>query len=129
MIDAGGRLLGIAREPPLQHAQDAGEGWLSVGSVLEPEEAGSCRVDEDRPITEVLSSETLGRLGALMAVDGEGVLRGVVTLGQVRRALQSAFGSPSQLVGRVRPPAGPAPDPLACTRVRVFPGSGVRGDA
>jgi Zn-dependent protease/predicted transcriptional regulator len=95
VIDAGGRLLGIAREPALQHAQDAGEGWLSVGSVLEPEEAGSCRVDEDRPITEVLSSETLGRLGALMAVDGEGVLRGVVTLEQVRRALQAAFGSPA----------------------------------
>jgi hypothetical protein len=30
-----------------------------------------------------------------MAVDSEGVLRGVVTLGQVRRALQSAFGSPA----------------------------------
>jgi hypothetical protein len=27
-----------------------------------------------------------------MAVDGEGVLRGVVTVEQVRRALQSAFG-------------------------------------
>ena len=33
-----------------------------------------------------------GPLGALMAVDGEGVLRGVVTVEQVRRALQSAFG-------------------------------------
>jgi Zn-dependent protease len=95
VIDGAGRLLGIAREPPLQRAQDAGEGWLTVGSVLEPEEARSCRVGEDRPITEVLSSETLGRLGALMAVDGEGVLRGVVTLGQIRRALQSAFGSPA----------------------------------
>jgi hypothetical protein len=30
-----------------------------------------------------------------MAVDSDGVLRGVVTLGQVRRALQSAFGSPA----------------------------------
>jgi hypothetical protein len=29
-----------------------------------------------------------------MAVDGDGVLRGVVTLKRVRRALQSAFGSP-----------------------------------
>ena len=53
--------------------------------------AGGC--DADRPITELLSSESLGRLGALMAVDGEGVLRGVVTVEQVRRALQSAFGS------------------------------------
>jgi hypothetical protein len=29
-----------------------------------------------------------------MAVDREGVLRGVLTADQVRRALQSAFGSP-----------------------------------
>ena len=50
------------------------------------------RVQEDRPITELLASETLGRLGALMAVDAEGVLRGVVTVDQVRRALASAFG-------------------------------------
>ena len=30
------------------------------------------------------------RLGAIMAVDGEGVLRGVVTINAVRRALQAA---------------------------------------
>jgi predicted transcriptional regulator len=65
---------------------------LTVGAVLEAEEAGSWRINEDRPLTDVLSSESLGRLGALMAVDAEGVLRGVVTAEQVRRALQSAFG-------------------------------------
>jgi predicted transcriptional regulator len=95
VIDAGGRLLGIARQLRVQGTLDAGEGWLTVGSVLEPEESGSCRVGQDRPITEVLSSETLGRLGALMAVDAEGVLRGVVTLEQVRRALQSTLGTPA----------------------------------
>jgi hypothetical protein len=52
-------------------------------------------VNLDRPLTELLSSESLGKLGALMAVDGEGVLRGVVTIEQVRRALQSAFSSPA----------------------------------
>ncbi len=51
------------------------------------------QVDEDRPLTEVLSLESLGRLGAVMAVDREGVLRGVVTVDQVRRALQAVFGS------------------------------------
>jgi hypothetical protein len=30
-----------------------------------------------------------------MAVDGEGILRGVVTVEQVRRALQSALGTPA----------------------------------
>jgi Zn-dependent protease len=95
VIDEDGRFVGIARQARLQAAHDAGEGWLTVGAVLETEEVGSWRVSEDRPLTELLSSESLGRLGALMAVDAEGVLRGVVTIDQVRRALQSAFGSPA----------------------------------
>ena len=97
VIDAVGRFLGIARQERLQSAEDRGEGWLTIGAVLEPEQDGGWRVNQDRPLTELLSSESLGRLGALMAVDGEGVLRGVVTIEQVRRALQAAFGSPGRL--------------------------------
>jgi Zn-dependent protease len=95
VIDSDGRFLGIARQERLEALIDAGESWLTVGSVVESEEAASWRVGEDRPLTELISSEPLGRLGALMAVDGEGVLRGVVTVGQVRRALQTAFGTPA----------------------------------
>ena len=49
-------------------------------------------IDESRPLTDALSSESFGKLGAVMAVDREGVLRGVLTADRVRRALQSAFG-------------------------------------
>jgi Zn-dependent protease len=97
VIDADGRFLGIARQERLTATQDHGEGWVSIQTVLEPEQNGGWRVREDRPITEVLSSESLGLLGALMAVDGEGVLRGVVTAEQIRRALQAAFASPGRL--------------------------------
>jgi Zn-dependent protease len=93
VIDGDGHFMGIARQERLQASHDAGEGWLTIGAVLESGEAAAWRVDEDRPLTDLLSSESLGRLGALMAVDGEGVLQGVVTIEQVRRALQSAFGS------------------------------------
>lgn len=93
VVDDDGRFVGIARQERAQASFDAGEGWLTVGAVLEPEEATSWRVDTDRPISELLGSESLPRLGALIAVDGDGVLRGVVTVDQVRRALQSAFGS------------------------------------
>jgi Zn-dependent protease len=93
VVDEEGRFMGISRQERVHAAVDAGEGWLTVGAVVETEDAGSWRVDEDRPITEVLSSESLGRLGALMAVDREGVLQGVVTVEQVRRALQSALGT------------------------------------
>jgi Zn-dependent protease len=97
VIDDDYRFLGIARQERLAAAQDRGEDWLTVDAVLEPEQDGGWRVNENRPITEVISSENLGRLGALMAVDGDGVLRGVVTVEQVRRALQAAFGSPGRL--------------------------------
>ncbi len=93
VVDESGHLMGIARQERAQASYDAGEGWLTIGAVLEADDAGSWRIDTERPITEILSSESMGRLGALMAVDGEGVLRGVVTVEQVRRALQSAFGS------------------------------------
>jgi CBS domain-containing protein len=93
VIDAAGRFMGIAQQPRLQTAFDSGEGWLTVGSVLDAAEVGNWRVSLDRPLTEVLSSDSLGRLGAVMAVDELGVLRGVVTIEQVQRALRSALGS------------------------------------
>jgi hypothetical protein len=51
---------------------------------------GQGSVGADAPLEQLLSSEPLRTVGALFAVDGEGVLRGVVTVDQVRRALQSA---------------------------------------
>jgi CBS domain-containing protein len=95
VVDDQRRFLGIVRREPLEAAQSRGESWLTVGSALEAEGPGLWRVDEQRPLTDVLSSEALGRLGAVVAVDGDGVLRGVVTLGRVRRALQSTLGSPA----------------------------------
>jgi Zn-dependent protease len=93
VIDEQGHLLGIARRDRLQAAHDGGESWLTVAAFVDSEDVGGWQIDEDRPITEVLSSESFGKLGAIMAVDREGVLRGVVTVDRVRRALQSAFGS------------------------------------
>jgi predicted transcriptional regulator len=94
VVDHDGRFLGVVRQERVQAADEAGEGWLTVGAVVEDGGAGTWRVDENRPLNELLNSEPLGRLGALMAVDGEGTLRGVITIEQVRRALQSAFSSP-----------------------------------
>jgi Zn-dependent protease len=95
VIDEQGRLLGIAHRDRLQTAFDGGEGWLTVGAVLDTDDGGRWRIREDLPLTEVLSSDSFGKLGAILAVDREGVLRGVLTADQVRRALQAAFGSPA----------------------------------
>jgi Zn-dependent protease len=93
VVDEAGRLTGIVRRERVQASVDGGEGWVSTGSLVEPEVVQAWRVQADRPLSELLASESLGRLGAVMAVDGDGVLKGVVTAGQVRRVLQSTFSS------------------------------------
>jgi Zn-dependent protease len=93
VIDDQGRLLGVAQRERLQATFDGGEGWLTVGAVLDSDDGGRWRIGEDQPLTEALSSESFGKLGAVLAVDRDGVLRGVLTAERVRRALQSAFGS------------------------------------
>jgi Zn-dependent protease len=95
VIEDDGRLLGIARRERLEATHSQGEGWLTVGAVLDTELGSSWSIGEHRPLTEVLSSDSFARLGAVMAVDGDGVLRGVVTVDRVRRALQSVLGSPA----------------------------------
>jgi Zn-dependent protease len=93
VVDETGHFIGIARRDRAQALVDGGQSWLTVGSVLESEGSGVMHVDEDGPLSELLSLEALGRLGAVMAVDHDGVLRGVVTVEQVRRALQAAVTS------------------------------------
>ena len=93
-IDEHGRYAGIVTQERTQASIDAGEAWLTIASVVDAERTGSWGVGQERPITDLIGSESLGRLGAVMAVDDEGVLRGVVTVQQLRRAMQSAL-SPS----------------------------------
>ena len=45
------------------------------------------RVEADAPLETLLGLEGLVRLGAIMAVDGDGRLRGIVTADAVNRAL------------------------------------------
>jgi len=94
VVDADGRFIGISRRDRVQERSDGGDGGLAVSSVLESVDTDTLWIGEDQPLTDVLSSESLGRLGAVMALDAEGVLQGVVTLDRVRRALQTVFATP-----------------------------------
>jgi Zn-dependent protease len=86
VVEADGRLAGIAHRAAVEHAALTEGGTMPVRSVT----AGADdRVRDDEPLESLLSSEPLRRLGALMAVDAEGRLRGVVTVEQVTRALRS----------------------------------------
>ena len=90
VVDDGGRFIGVVREQRVDQEITAGRPALAVGELVEAAEAEEWRVKSDSPLETLLGDEQLRARGALMAVDADGVLRGVVTLEQVRRALERA---------------------------------------
>jgi Zn-dependent protease len=98
-VDRTGRFLGILRQESLEGAVSdggavSGGGALTVGDLLAPGADADSSVGRDTPIEQLLDSQPLRRFGALMVVDGDERLCGVVTLEQVRRALASAVPGP-----------------------------------
>jgi Zn-dependent protease len=86
VVEDDGRFAGLAHRAAVEHAalrEDGGE--TPVRQIA----AGGDQVPADAPLESLLGSEPLRRLGALMAVDAEGRLRGVITFEQVTRALRA----------------------------------------
>jgi Zn-dependent protease len=90
VVDEQGRFLGLVRHDAVAQAAAAGGAERPVRDVID-EDPAQWRVAAEEPIEALLGSERLRRLGALMAVDRNGVLTGVVTFEQVRRAVAAAF--------------------------------------
>jgi Zn-dependent protease len=91
VIDSEGRLVGVVSREAVQSVPVEERTIRPVSSVMARDDGSSgLRVRLDDPLESLLGQEGLARLGAIMAVDGEGVLRGVVTVDAVRRALQGA---------------------------------------
>ena len=90
VVDPARHFLGVVRSQRVEEEIAAGRPALEVREVLE--EDLPVRFDEDQPLESVLRAEGLGRLGAMVAVDHEGTLRGVVTVAQIRQALRPAAG-------------------------------------
>jgi Zn-dependent protease len=90
VVDPAQHFLGVVREARIDEEIAAGRPALPVVDVLEPDLP--VRIGVQAPLESLLGSEGLGRLGAMVAVDKDGVLQGVVTLAQVRQALRPAGG-------------------------------------
>ena len=86
VVDPARHFLGVVRQQRVDSEIAAGRPALPVVDVLE--EDMPVRIGEEAPLESLLGSEGLGRLGAMVAVDKDGVLQGVVTLAQVRKALR-----------------------------------------
>jgi Zn-dependent protease len=92
VVEDDGRYAGIAHRRAVEHAALQEGGEMPVRELASPG-AAEGQVPADAPLEALLSSEPLRRLGALMAVDAEGRLRGVVTFEQVTRALRARFAA------------------------------------
>jgi Zn-dependent protease len=90
VVDASGRLVGVVSREAVESVPAEERETRTVGTVMARDDGSSgLRVRLEEPLETLLSQEGLARLGAIMAVDGEGVLRGIVTVDAVRRALQA----------------------------------------
>ena len=89
VTDNLGHLVGLVTLESVEKVPEALRPGSTVDEVM-ARDPQSLKVAIDEPLESLLAAEGLHRMGALYAVDGEGVLRGVVTLEQVRRALRPA---------------------------------------
>ena len=87
VVDDGGRFLGIAEREAVDGAIAAGRPALQVRELLDAGAPAGQSIGTDQPLEAAIAAEPLRRLGAVMAVDGEGRLRGVLTRDQLQRAL------------------------------------------
>ncbi|HEX6388885.1 MAG TPA: site-2 protease family protein [Solirubrobacteraceae bacterium] len=85
-----GAYRGVLTAERVDGALAAGQPALTVRELLDAGAEGQFSVETSEPLTALLGSEGLRQLGALMVVDAEGYLRGVVTVEQIRRALAGA---------------------------------------
>src|SRR6185503_10386906 len=90
VVDEYGRLVGVVSREAVESVAAGERHVRTVGTVMARDDGSSgLRVRLEEPLETLLSQEGLARLGAIMAVDGEGVLRGIVTVDAVRRAVQT----------------------------------------
>jgi Zn-dependent protease len=89
VVDAAQRFKGLLVRDRADQVPEVTRATATVGDLVEPD-PGSLHISEDAPLDALLGNEALRRLGALMAVDADGRLRGVITAEQVGRALRGA---------------------------------------
>jgi len=87
VVDAAHHFLGLVVKDKADEVPETSRATSHISDLLERDD-GTFQVRDDAPLDSLLSSRALRRFGALMAVDAEGRLSGVITVEQVGRALR-----------------------------------------
>src|SRR5262245_40297163 len=99
VVDSRGRFIAVADREGAERSPASRQKVFRVSEIMRSGD-DNLRVRSDDPLEALLGSEPLVRTGALMAVDADGRLLGIVTWDHVRRALQQ--GVPSAAPGGSR---------------------------
>jgi Zn-dependent protease len=87
VVDAAQHVIGLVDRPTADNVPAVERTSSSVSDVV-ARDSGSLTVSEDAPLESVLGNESLRRLGALIATDRDGRIRGVLTLDAIGKALR-----------------------------------------
>jgi Zn-dependent protease len=88
VVDAGRRFLGLLMRDRADEVPELERAGSHVSDLVDHDIGLFVR--DDTPLDALLANQNLRRLGALMAVDADGRLSGVVTVEQVGRALRDS---------------------------------------
>jgi Zn-dependent protease len=88
VVDAAHRFLGLIQRDSADEVPEISRANSHVADYVDHDIGLFVR--DDTPLDSLLANQNLRRLGALMAVDAEGRLSGVITIEQVGRALRDA---------------------------------------
>jgi len=86
VVDAAHRFLGLVQRDRADEVPEVSRASSHVSDLVDHDIGLFVR--DDTPLDSLLANQNLRRLGALMAVDAEGRLSGVITIEQVGRALR-----------------------------------------
>jgi len=91
VVDAAYRFLGLIIRDSADKVPETSRTTSHVSDLLERDD-GTFQVRDDAPLDTLLANRAMRRFGAVMAVDADGKLSGVITAEQVGRALRDAAG-------------------------------------
>jgi len=88
VVDTAYKFLGLLQRDRADEVPEISRASSSVADIVDHDRGLFVR--DDTPLDALLSNQNLRRFGALMAVDADGRLSGVITVEQVGRALRDA---------------------------------------
>jgi len=89
VVDTAHHFLGLVVRDKADEVPETSRSTSLVSDLLEHDD-GTFQVRDDAPLDSLLANRALRRFGAVMAVDADGRLAGVITAEQVGRALRDA---------------------------------------